>query len=161
MVRHYDLNIYERMSKMNSERLRIATSEDMELLFRWVNDESVRKASFQTELITWETHVEWFERIMKSENIFQFIYECDGKEVGQVRLKIQNETGLISYSIAPEWRGAGKATRMLNLLEGLIKNKYPYIKELTAEVKSKNIASRRVFEKLEYGENAIVYKKRL
>lgn len=143
------------------EKLRLATKEDMTLLYQWANDRSVRNASFCTEPITWETHVEWFQQMMKSKNMIQFIYECDDKIVGQVRLRIENEIGLISYSIAAEYRGTGKATRMLALLESLVKKEYSQLKELVAEVKCENMASRKVFEKLEYEEKVLVYKKKL
>lgn len=143
------------------ERLRLATNEDMALLFEWANDRSVRNLSFCTEPIAWETHVEWFQQMMHSQDVIQFIYECDDKMVGQVRLRIQNGTGLISYSIASEYRGNGKATQMLTLLERIVKKEYPKLKELVAEVKEENLASQRVFEKLEYGEKVIVYKKKL
>lgn len=143
------------------EKLRLATKEDMTLLFQWANDRNVRNASFCTEPITWETHVEWFQQMMESQDILQFIYECDDKAVGQVRLRIQNEVGFVSYSIASEYRGNGKATQMLTLLENLVKKEYPQLKELAAEVKCENMASRKVFEKLEYVEKVIVYKKKL
>lgn len=143
------------------ERLRLATNEDMALLFEWANDRSVRNLSFCSEPISWETHVEWFQQMMHSQDVIQFIYECDDKLVGQVRLRIHNGAGLISYSIASEYRGNGKATQMLKLLERIVKKEYPELKELVAEVKEENLASRRVFEKLEYGGKVIVYKKKL
>ena len=97
------------------ERLRLATNEDMAVLFEWANDRSVRNLSFCSEPISWETHVEWFQQMMHSQDVIQFIYECDDKMVGQVRLRIHNGAGLISYSIASEYRGNGKATQMLTL----------------------------------------------
>lgn len=146
---------------MTSEKLRTVTNEDMKLLFQWANDSSVRNASFCTEPITWETHVKWFENMMEAEDVIQLIYEYNEKPVGQVRLKIKDGTGLISYSIAPEYRGCGRATQMLKLLESFVKKEYPFVRELVAEVKQENEASRKVFEKLEYGDGAVVYRKSL
>lgn len=144
---------------MEKERLRAANYGDRELLFHWVNDRSVRAVSFQTEEITWETHVAWFEKMMADTDTMQFIYEYEGMPVGQVRLNVQNGKGVISYSIAANFRGTGKAQRMLALLEKMIKSEYPDIHELDAEVKSENIASRRAFENMNYQENVILYKK--
>ena len=112
MAHHYNWNICERTFEKNMERLRLATNEDMALLFEWANDRSVRNLSFCSEPISWEMHVEWFQQMMHSQDVIQFIYECDDKLVGQVRLRIHNGAGLISYSIASEYRGNGKATQM-------------------------------------------------
>lgn len=146
---------------MEMERLRKATEADKERLFLWANDRQVRKASFQSEEIAWEEHVAWFDRMMHDEDVCQFIYEQEGIPVGQIRLNLEKRAARISYSIAKEHRGKGNAKRMLNCLEREVRNSYPEIQELIADVKCENLASRSVFEQLNYGENKIQYRKRL
>ena len=146
---------------MKDEQLRAVTNDDKELLFHWANDTCVRAASFQTEAITWETKVKWFEKMLDNANILQYIYEYDGKPAGQVRLNLQEGKGLISYSIAEEFRGTGRAKRMLALLEDMIKVKYPDIRELEAEVKCENEASKHVFKTMDYQETYVLYRKHL
>lgn len=143
------------------EQLRKATEADKERLFHWANDRQVREASFQTGEIAWEEHEAWFDRMMRDEKVCQFIYEQDGIPVGQVRLNLENQTARISYSIAKEYRGKGYAKRMLNCMEREIRNSYPMIHKLIADVKCINTASRCVFEQLGYGEDKIQYQKRL
>lgn len=143
------------------ERLRRVTETDKERLFHWANDRQVREASFQTGEIAWGEHEAWFDRMMRDEKVCQFIYEQDGIPVGQVRLNLENQTARISYSIAKEYRGKGNAKRMLHCMEKEIRNGYPMVKELVADVKCENAASRSVFEQLGYGETKIQYQKRL
>lgn len=79
----------------------------------------------------------------------------------QVRLNLENQTARISYSIAKEHRGKRNAKRMLDCMEREIRNSYPMIHKLIADVKCINTASRSVFEQLGYGEDKIQYQKRL
>ncbi|MDE7185188.1 MAG: GNAT family N-acetyltransferase, partial [Lachnospiraceae bacterium] len=50
---------------------------DMDLLFRWANDETVRANAFHTEKIPYENHVQWFEKMMADATVYQYIL-CDG-----------------------------------------------------------------------------------
>lgn len=149
------------MHKERHEYLRLAKKSDCEQLFCWANEREVRKASFQTGLIAWETHVEWFRKMMENENIIQFIYERDEEPVGQVRLDIQGDCGVISYSIASEFRGQGMGKRMIAMLEKKVKKDYPALQALRAEVKWENNASKNVFEKMNFKESEIIYTKML
>ena len=144
---------------MAKEQLRKATEADRKLLFDWANDAVVRANSFQTAPIAWETHVAWFEKLIEDEKSLQFIYECDGVPAGQVRLKLEDEAGVISYSVAAEWRGQGVAKRMLAALEELVKKEYPQIHAFDAEVKSENVASKKIFKNLDYQESVLIYRK--
>ena len=53
---------------MNQLKLRPVQKSDIELIFKWSNDEEVRKNSFHTETIKWEEHVKWFNNIIDNSN---------------------------------------------------------------------------------------------
>lgn len=143
------------------EQLRLATGDDMELLFRWANDKAVRAASFTTDEIAWETHVAWFNRMLDNPNVIQYIYEYDGIPNGQIRITVHGTSGIIGYSVAEEFRGKGRAKRMIGLLEQRIKDDRPDLEELIAEVKPENVYSQRVFLNANYEEKKIFYSKRI
>lgn len=126
--------------------LREALQSDVELLYKWANDPIVRQNSFQTEEIPYDTHREWFDRMMENKNIIQYIL-MDGKEpVGQIRLMIDGDVAEIGYSISSLHRQKGYGRLILQLILEEVNNKYPEIKKLIAKVKPTNIASKKLFE---------------
>lgn len=132
-------------------RLRRARREDCDLLYAWVNDEAVRRNAFNTRMIEYEDHVRWFkDKLSRRDNII-FICDLEKIPIGQIRVDFQdNNTGLISYSIAEGFRGRGYGTELLKLIAEKIKKYRPEIKVLTGKVKRENAASRKAFEKAGY-----------
>ncbi len=127
--------------------LREATYADRDLLFEWANDSTVRHNSFNTEPISYEIHVKWFDRIMSDEKVMQYIL-CSGNEpVGQIRISIEGSTGCIGYSISADNRGKGFGECILKLAAEKVKEDNAAVKSLLGEVKYENIASARAFEK--------------
>ena len=70
--------------------------EHCDLLFSWVNDEMVRKNSFNTEPITYQEHTRWFKNKLNSDRSFIFICYVGERPVGQIRVDVDNNTGLIN-----------------------------------------------------------------
>ena len=126
--------------------LRKATMNDMDLIFEWANDPVVRSNSFNSEPITYENHVEWFNRIMADNNVLQFILIDDEIPVGQIRLNIEGAEAEIGYSIAADYRGKGYGRRILQLIVEEVEKNHPEIKTLVAKVKPDNMASKKLFE---------------
>lgn len=119
-------------------------------MFNWANDTEVRKNSFNNNKILYEDHIKWFNNKINSDKCIIFIVQFKYTPVGQVRIDIEGETGLISYSIDKSYRGKGLAIVMLSLLEDEIKKNGIYIYKLIGFVKFENIASQKVFENLKY-----------
>ncbi len=71
----------------NQEWLRKAEQKDRNLLLKWANERKVREASFVSTVITPQQHEKWFQNVMKSDCIFQFIYEVDSCPIGQIRIE--------------------------------------------------------------------------
>jgi len=130
--------------------LRNVTPEDVDLLFEWANDSVVRQNAFHTEKIQYNEHVNWFEKMMNSEDVICYIFCHGGEPIGQVRLNIDGGTGCISYSIAASKRGCGLGSKMLILLKEKVLNEITYIDKLIGRVKYQNKASARVFKKCGY-----------
>lgn len=134
------------------EKLLLATQENMDLLYKWANDEEVRKNSFSTEKIPYENHVKWFQRLLEREDCRQYIYYVDDVAVGQVRITLEGDKAEIGYSICAAARGNGYAKKMLQLLRTQLKKDCPEITTLVAKVKPENPASQKVFVGLGYEE---------
>jgi len=135
---------------MTEPYLRRADIKDMDLLFQWANDETTRQNAFNTKKISYEEHVNWFINKMESNNCVIYIYCMDDKPIGQVRVDIENSRGLISFNIDANHRSRGHGKRAIELLESIIKNESSNMKILVAQVKKSNLASQRIFKRLNY-----------
>lgn len=129
-------------------RLRAAVHADLDLLFEWANEASVRANAFRTEKISYEDHVRWFEKMMADAEIYQYIL-CEGERpVGQIRINVEGCEALIDYSVASGERGKGYGSEMLLLVqEQLAKDQIRDVAKLVGQVKYENHASSRAFEK--------------
>lgn len=143
--------------------LKQASKKDCDLLFIWANDIQVRENSFNSEKILYEDHLVWFNNKINCDKCVIFILYFDEIPVGQVRIDIENDSGLISYSIDRNYRGKGLSIAMLSKLEMEINKSEKSIRKLVGKVKFTNIASQKVFENLKYRKiihtNFLEYKK--
>ena len=135
---------------MSVPYLRQATSEDMNLLFQWANDETTRQNAFNTEKISLEEHKQWFNDKLTSDKTILYIYCIDNISIGQIRVDIDNNIGVISYSIDSAHRKQGHGSRILEILESTIKREIPNVEILIGKVKNANTASQKLFERLKY-----------
>ena len=119
-------------------QLRRAKPQDMDLLYRWANDDTVRANAFHTEKIPYEHHVQWFQKMMADASVCQYILYDGDLAVGQIRLTAGNDgEALIDYSIAS----------LCLLCQKLDTDKISNVTKLIGQVKYQNQASARVFEK--------------
>ena len=126
--------------------LREVNKEDIDLLFYWANDPDVRRNSFNSEHIPYETHVKWFENMLIDADVLQFILVKNNEPIGQIRINVDGCEAVVGYSIAKEYRGMGYGKMIINLMKEQIIKYHPEIKKLIANVKDKNEASKRSFE---------------
>ena len=138
------------MNKMNDIYLRKADYRDLDLLFIWANDETVRENAFNTQMIKFEEHVQWFKEKIISDRCMIYIY-CQGDTpIGQGRIDIDGAEGIISYSIDKSYRFRGHGRILLELLEAAVDSDLPAVEVLVAKVKKANIASQRKFDQRLY-----------
>lgn len=124
---------------------RNAITEDCELLFKWANEESVRKNSVISDKIELDNHIKWFNNKMNDKNCKMLIITKDNIDVGQIRIDILNNVGIISYSIDKMFRGQGIGTEALKLIKLKLNNI-----NLVGVVKKENKSSTKAFENAGY-----------
>lgn len=89
-------------------RLRRAGVKDARLVWELANESSTRSASFSTDMIPWDTHVEWFNAKLKNPDCHFFI-AVDQQDIpfGQIRFDLHEKEALVSVSLAANYRGRG------------------------------------------------------
>ena len=137
--------------------LRNGKEEDVDILFEWANDADVRRNSFSTADIVYENHVKWYESLLQKENVKQYILVSDGECIGQVRVSVEGEKAEIGYSLSAKHRGKGYGKQIISLLPSKIKEDFPAVRVLVAQVKTDNLASQKVFLDNSYETKCIVY----
>lgn len=132
---------------MSKLKLRKVTKHDAHLLFKWANDKSVRENSFFKEQIKWDTHIKWFNAKIKSDETRIFILYFKNINAGQIRFDlIEDNYWLINYSIDIEQRGNGYGLKIVDM--GI--KSFPIPAKFMAKVKSLNLNSIKVFQRLEF-----------
>ncbi|WP_086972011.1 GNAT family N-acetyltransferase [Caballeronia glebae] len=121
--------------------LRKATARDSDLLYEWRNDPITRRSSHDTSEIARERHERWLAASLENSRRQIFIAEEHERLVGTVRVDHGPDgTAELSWTVAPDARGKGVATRMVRRVADEISGKCP----VRAEVKAGNHASVKV-----------------
>lgn len=129
-------------------KLRPATFEDCRLLWEWANEPAVRAASFSTELIPWEEHVNWLRRKVSEPGCHHYIIVLSGNDfpIGQVRLDSMGNEAEIHVSIASDLHGHGYGSQAI-LMASKHLFKETVITRIYANIKPDNGNSVRAFTK--------------
>ncbi|MBD2691076.1 UDP-2,4-diacetamido-2,4,6-trideoxy-beta-L-altropyranose hydrolase [Anabaena catenula] len=97
---------------------RFVCAEDCQLLWQWANDIDVRAASFCSEPIPWEHHVQWLNSKLASDNcVFYIVTDYKNFPIGQVRYDLENEQANVSVSIDKQFRHQGYGSYLLNITQ--------------------------------------------
>ena len=145
-MKHYkDLSNQEFFNNNSDPFLIIeAEKQDAKLLFKWVNEKVVRKNSLDSKPVLWHNHLKWFLDKLSNLDSKIFMFKNKDLKIGQIRIDRDDyDFWLIDYSIDKNHRKKGYG---LLLVSALIK-RFPN-KIFKALVKSDNIASKNIFEKL-------------
>ncbi len=126
--------------------LRPADESDCRMIWEWANDEIVREASFSTEIISWDRHVEWFQTKLKDSGCEIYIaHNEDGRQLGQIRFEMDHNDAVISISLDPACRNKGYGRQIIAMGTQMILARRN-VEQVRAMVKKSNIASLRAFE---------------
>ena len=131
-----------------------ATSKDVKRLFDWRNEKETRANSFDSSLITWESHKKWFEQKIQSKDVEIFILFNVLKEpVGQIRLDIDREKNeaVISISIDSYHRQRGYASKGLKKVSEHVLQQEK-LSKVVAYIKKDNMSSYKSFKKSGFSE---------
>lgn len=133
-------------------RLRPVRLEDCQLLWQWSNEPVVRAASFNSEPISWEAHIEWFNSKLNNPDWYCYIfYNEKGLPIGQVRVDTMGYEAEISISISSDFHGSGYGAEAIHLAsEQLFRD--TAVKRINAYIKQENTASILAFTKANYKE---------
>jgi len=140
---------YPEIKKDNILEYRLVTDEDINTLFKWVNDPLVRKNSFYNKKrIKYDEHKMWFRSRMKSGDCVIYIFLINSEPIGQVRFdKAAEFKSEINISVDSSFRDKGLSSVMINIAS----SKYRTISQaktmIVAHIKLSNMKSLRAFQK--------------
>jgi len=99
-----------------SLRLRRAREEDCERIWRMACDAEARAASFSTQPIPWERHMQWFHDKMSDRDCFLFLaQDIEDNYIGQVRFDVKEDRAVISINIAKDMRRKGYGKQLVQM----------------------------------------------
>lgn len=131
--------------------IRKAHRGDLEFVFLLRNEEAVRLASFESQYIDLDTHREWFEKKITSNDCVIFIAEIDAIPIGQVRFDVVDEkTAEVNFAVSENFRGKGYGKEMLKESSLQFFDDFPAIQSIHAFIKTDNISSIKSFERAGY-----------
>ena len=131
-------------------QIRRCTESDAGDLFLLANDPLVRRNSFSTEPIAWETHVAWLKSTLSNPHrVLYLITVADWHLIAQVCFDgNENWTeAIVSISIATDFRGLNLASLVLSRAIGTLRKEKSLCHIFNAYIKEENTASRKSFTK--------------
>lgn len=147
---HVEDDTIDALMTMKDLHLRNVQEGDCHLLYEWANDPEARAASFSSDPIAWEEHVQWFRCKFADPHCHIFI-SCTQEEqpIGYVRFECEGDAATVSISIDAAWRGKGlacplimhAATRLFETTD---------TKRIHAYIKPANEASQKLFRRAGY-----------
>ncbi len=136
-------------------QLRAVTAADAAILHEWANDPLTRRMSFSSEMIPWESHVEWLKRRLDDEDCrFCVVQDNDGQPLGQARLDRAGSSATLSFGLAPTARGKGFAARLVRLaaVDSLLAG---WCQHVDAWVRPENVPSLAAFRRAGFTERGV------
>ena len=132
------------------EKIQMRRTEisDLDIYYKWVNDDKVRVNSINSEFIEYSSHVQWFNDKVCSDFSFMYIFyfESSNSLLGQVRIDKFEKENIIDISVDKNFRGRGYSVYMLNLSTIDFFQKFPK-ESVTAYVKKENFSSIKQFSR--------------
>ena len=141
-------------------RLRPVQPTDSDLLLAWTNDSTTRQQSFDPRPVAPTEHAAWLARVLAdaTRHLLLLAETTDTSQpAGLIRFALPaNETdpAMLSYSLAPAWRGRNWAAPLLVAGTREMLARFPQVREVRGEVKDDNVASVRAFGRAGFSEVA-------
>lgn len=125
--------------------IREIRGDDARLLYKWANDPVTRSASFNSNPIEWETHVEWLINSINSVKRVLYLIMDDETPVGTVRFDKEDKI-IVGVTVAPDQRGKGYGARIIERACSQYSSENGFGK-IYAYIKPDNLASIKAFQK--------------
>ena len=162
-LRHYTENCLKTVDAHGIQRvvnilflkqviIRHATIEDCDSVLEWRNSGETRRYAFESKTISIETHREWYNKSLVSSNRILLIGEIENIPVGVLRYDFMDVDAQISIYLVPGFQGRGIGTQLIKTGSLWIKENYPNIKRIKAEILSENMPSLNAFISAGYKE---------
>ncbi|AMA08225.1 hypothetical protein AWQ23_02220 [Picosynechococcus sp. PCC 73109] len=142
------------LTRLPEISLRPVRIEDCHIIWEWANNFDIRQASFNENLIDWETHIKWFKNKLRDPHCYYWIgLNSDKKSVGQIRFDLDPKTheAVVSISISPQFQGRKYGQVLLEEASDILFKKTSAVC-IKAFVKLKNQRSAHVFKKAGFHE---------
>jgi UDP-2,4-diacetamido-2,4,6-trideoxy-beta-L-altropyranose hydrolase len=155
----------DRLTQIIQEKALLESSKDMAFLkirdikmddcrdiWRWRNNPEVRKMCYETKSIRYSEHRKWFNSKISNVSTGFFIVENgDKQKIGQVRFeKNGKNSSCININLNPDFFGKGLGGKIIKYATRYFMNKFPEVKDITAEIIEGNIVSEKAFKKAGY-----------
>lgn len=132
-------------------KLRRASLSDLQKTFEWVNHETTRKYSINTQAVSFNFHKDWFLEKINSKKTAFYILENNAKvALGSIRFDLHDNMGKINYLIDPQYHGLGLGSMLLQKGIVVLKEEVPKVQSVYGWVFQSNVASVKIFKKLEF-----------
>ncbi|MBL0139314.1 MAG: UDP-2,4-diacetamido-2,4,6-trideoxy-beta-L-altropyranose hydrolase [Bacteroidetes bacterium] len=151
------LNVFNQLAA-SSLTFRFAEISDVDLYFKWTNDPVVRENSFHQEPVSYQEHVLWFGKKLKSPDCFMYLFFKENIPAGQVRIEHSDGENVIGISIDQNFRGLGLGAEMIRTACADFVKKHPG-EFITAYIKDSNKSSYAIFKKAGFGNETRVIEK--
>jgi UDP-2,4-diacetamido-2,4,6-trideoxy-beta-L-altropyranose hydrolase len=138
--------------------LRRAEKSDAENIFSWRNADINRRYSLDSTHIPLAQHLTWFENTLKNPNNILLVGESNGEEIGILRYDLDGDSAKVSIYLVPGKHGRGYGTRLLRSGRNWIRDRYPNISTILAEVLLENQVSLRAFNKAGFRQYMSVFR---
>ena len=126
-------------------RLRPAQPSDCGPMHAWRNAEETRRYAFDPAPIDLDIHRRWFEQVLHKPEVALLVGERDPGPVGVLRYDLNGGEAKISVYLVPGMQGQGLGTALLVAGTRWLRNRYPEVQRIVAEVRDDNAASFEAF----------------
>ncbi|MDC0430862.1 GNAT family N-acetyltransferase [Candidatus Thioglobus sp.] len=127
---------------MRNLTLRQANSADAKRLFELRNHPQIREQSHNSNIIDFDEHQAWIDKVVLDESKAICIVEDDNDNfIGMVRFELIDHMYLMSWVVSPKFQGHGFGKKMVKMASQEM-NHGP----LRAEIKKNNAASVKIAE---------------
>jgi RimJ/RimL family protein N-acetyltransferase len=139
--------------------LRPATLDDAQLLFDGRNAEAVRRWSLDTAAIEWPQHLNWLTASLRNPQRLLLIAEADDGPVGVLRYDLRGFEAEVSLYLLHGRFGLGWGRALLARGEAFVREHWPQMTAITAQVLPGNRPSLNVFRDAGFTQSACAFTK--
>lgn len=129
----------------DSITLRPAMENEARHIHSWRNDTRTRRYFRDSSPVSVEEHLRWWSATLLNKNRRLLIAHCGSRDVGVLRLDLEDESAEVSLYVDPELTGLGLGPAVIRAIQRWVQEHEPRILSLTAHVLPQNSASTKAF----------------